>query len=253
LNACYSELQAEAIVAEIDCAIGMRSAVGDPAAIVFAASLYRALAFGKSVGEAYAQGRAALLLDGMPENIVPILLARDGVDPYRLNILAEGHTHRSMVRDSARAPLVEPVSSIAAALALGAAAEASPTRAGPVDDAYGELRERVVARLRREIPPGQSLVAPDPDPLAVLAAHHVAPGQWEVHLKHALKQAGADMDAAILTAAMAVLQATQNLTANPNKYNVDVRGAQGVQVGDHGHMIVQFGGSGPPGPQPSAR
>src|SRR5262245_29358907 len=47
LNACYSRSQAEAIRGVIDCAIGMNQAIGDRAAITFAASFYRAIGFGR--------------------------------------------------------------------------------------------------------------------------------------------------------------------------------------------------------------
>ena len=64
LNACYSRPQAEAVVEVIDCAIGMNKAIGDKAAITFAASFYRAIGFGRSVQEAFDQGKVALMLGG---------------------------------------------------------------------------------------------------------------------------------------------------------------------------------------------
>jgi serine/threonine protein kinase len=81
LNACYSRTQAEAITEQIDCAIGMKQEVGDEAAILFAASFYRALGFGRSVREAFEQGKTALLLEGLDEQAIPELLVRKGVDP----------------------------------------------------------------------------------------------------------------------------------------------------------------------------
>lgn len=81
LNACYSRPQGEAIVEVIDCAVGMKKAIGDEAAIVFAASFYRALGFGRSVQGAFEQGRTALLLEGIAEQNTPELLVRSGVDP----------------------------------------------------------------------------------------------------------------------------------------------------------------------------
>jgi hypothetical protein len=80
LNACYSRPQAEAIAQVIDCAVGMNKAIGDRAAITFAASFYRALGFGRSVQEAFAQGKVILQLEGIPEEKTPELLARPGVD-----------------------------------------------------------------------------------------------------------------------------------------------------------------------------
>lgn len=81
LNACYSQAQAEAITQHVPFAIGMKSAVGDDAAMVFSAALYRAIGFGRSVKEAFDQGVTALLLEGIPEEDVPQLLSRKGADP----------------------------------------------------------------------------------------------------------------------------------------------------------------------------
>ena len=62
LNACFSEVQAKAISAVIDCTIGMNKPIGDEAAAVFSASFYRALAFGRSVKVAFDEGVVALVL-----------------------------------------------------------------------------------------------------------------------------------------------------------------------------------------------
>src|SRR5882724_1594466 len=60
LNACYSEVQAQALVAHIPCVMGTSAAIGDKAAIIYAGSLYRALASGESVADAHEQGIASL-------------------------------------------------------------------------------------------------------------------------------------------------------------------------------------------------
>ncbi|WP_313929254.1 CHAT domain-containing protein [Pseudoxanthomonas sp.] len=80
LNACFSKEQAQAIVEEVDCAVGMDSEIGDAAAIVFAAAFYRKLGFGASVADAFAEGRVALMLQGIPEETTPQLLVKSGVD-----------------------------------------------------------------------------------------------------------------------------------------------------------------------------
>jgi hypothetical protein len=82
LNACYSRVQAEAICEVIDYVVGMDDAIGDTAATIFAASFYRALGFDRTVQEAFDQARAALLLEGIPEENVPELLVRTGVSPH---------------------------------------------------------------------------------------------------------------------------------------------------------------------------
>src|SRR5262249_40289409 len=81
LNACFSRPQAEAITGEVDCAIGMSRAIGDDAAITFAASFYRAIGFGRSVKDAFDQGKTALLLEGIPEERTPALMTRQTVRP----------------------------------------------------------------------------------------------------------------------------------------------------------------------------
>jgi class 3 adenylate cyclase len=84
LNACYSRAQAEAVTQVIDCAVGMKKAIGDKAAITFAASFYRALGFGRSIQEAFDLGRTALLLAGIPEDNAPELLVRKRVKPAKI-------------------------------------------------------------------------------------------------------------------------------------------------------------------------
>jgi hypothetical protein len=84
LNACFSNEQADAIVEVIDCAVGMSQAIGDEAAIVFAAAFYRKLGFGESVQAAFDEGRVALMLQGIPEERTPVLRVRNGVDASRV-------------------------------------------------------------------------------------------------------------------------------------------------------------------------
>lgn len=87
LNACYSAAQADAIVEEIDCVVAMADAVGDVASRKFAASFYRALAFGASVQNAFDQGLAALALEGLAlDHAVPRLITRNGVVADRIFI-----------------------------------------------------------------------------------------------------------------------------------------------------------------------
>lgn len=91
LNACYSAVQAEAITRQIDCSIGMSKAIGDRAAIVFASTFYSALGFGRSVQEAFDQGRVALMLENIPEENTPVLHVRDGVDAGTMFLSSNGH------------------------------------------------------------------------------------------------------------------------------------------------------------------
>ncbi len=81
LNACYSAVQAQEIGRYVDFIIGMQAPIDDRSAIIFAASFYSAIGFGRSVQQAFDQGVAALMLNGMPDHDVPQLLVRQGVDP----------------------------------------------------------------------------------------------------------------------------------------------------------------------------
>jgi hypothetical protein len=87
LNACYSDAQAGAIADIIDCTIGMKRGIGDNTAIVFAASFYRAIGFGRSVQEAFNLGKAALLMEGIPEESTPTLWCRKDVDAARITLV----------------------------------------------------------------------------------------------------------------------------------------------------------------------
>lgn len=85
LNVCNSELPARAVSQQVECTVGMKTSIGDEAAIVFASTFYGALAFGRSVGQAFDQGRTALMLEGIPEENTPVLLARPDVDALRVD------------------------------------------------------------------------------------------------------------------------------------------------------------------------
>ena len=78
-NACYSRGQAKAVVTHIPAAIGMNAAIGDDAARVFAAQFYSAIGFGHSISRAFQQARAALMLEGIPEENTPELFVAPGI------------------------------------------------------------------------------------------------------------------------------------------------------------------------------
>jgi hypothetical protein len=73
LNACYSEIQAEAIAKHILYVIGMKAAVSDVAALEFAIGFYDALGAGKSIEEAFGFGCNAIALQNLPEDLTPVL------------------------------------------------------------------------------------------------------------------------------------------------------------------------------------
>lgn len=73
LNACYSEVQAEAIARHIPYVIGMREAIGDRAAIEFSVGFYDALGAGREIDFAYALGCQAIQLADIQEHLTPVL------------------------------------------------------------------------------------------------------------------------------------------------------------------------------------
>lgn len=91
-NACFSFGQAEAIVEQVEAAIGMTTSIGDAAACVFAAQFYSSIGFGLNLDTAFKQAKAALLLEGIPEENTPELYVKDGLSPEDIYIVrpAEG-------------------------------------------------------------------------------------------------------------------------------------------------------------------
>ncbi|WP_082127234.1 CHAT domain-containing protein [Calothrix sp. 336/3] len=86
LNACYSEVQAEAIYQHIDCVIGMNRAIGDVAAIEFATGFYDALAAGRSYRDAFNFGCGAIDLQGISESKTPQIKARKNLSAFNQEI-----------------------------------------------------------------------------------------------------------------------------------------------------------------------
>lgn len=84
MNACYSDLHAEAITLCVDAVVGMKYPITDEAAISFASGLYRGLGEGLSISRALSLGKAQIMLDGGIEQRTPNLRTRKGVDANHL-------------------------------------------------------------------------------------------------------------------------------------------------------------------------
>ncbi|WP_414563478.1 MULTISPECIES: AAA-like domain-containing protein [unclassified Anabaena] len=87
-NACYSEVQAEAIHQHIDCVMGMNQKIGDVAAIEFAIGFYDALGANKSYEDAYKFGCNAIDLKSIPESSTPVLKSRKSQSEENLTMPA---------------------------------------------------------------------------------------------------------------------------------------------------------------------
>jgi hypothetical protein len=121
---------------------------------------------------------------------------------------------------------MDPITLIVTALAAGAALGAQDTVSAMVKDAYAGLKTLVKKRLGGR--PGAELV---------LAKHEQAPETWQAPLMAELAEAGADGDRDLIAAAQALLDLVGGAEG---KYTVDVRGAQGVQIGDHNRQDNVF-------------
>jgi hypothetical protein len=108
------------------------------------------------------------------------------------------------------------------------------TASSAVKDAYAGLKALVRKRL-----------AGRPDAEVVLARHEQAPETWQAPLTAELGEAGADQDPGLAAAAQALMNLVDEAGARAGKYTVDVRGGQGVQIGDHNRQGNVF--HAPPG------
>ena len=90
MNACYSEVQAEAINQHIKYVIGMNQAIQDRAAIAFSTGFYQALGYGKSFEDSFKFGTNAIQLsldDGIEDKaisqemrkLIPVMPASESI------------------------------------------------------------------------------------------------------------------------------------------------------------------------------
>ncbi|MDC0745316.1 DUF427 domain-containing protein [Polyangium sp. rjm3] len=84
LNACFSSAEASALAAHVDCLIGMRRAIDDESALVFAVGFYQAIARGQTVKAAFDLGCSLISTCGLPGADVPQLRGRVDPDTVRL-------------------------------------------------------------------------------------------------------------------------------------------------------------------------
>jgi hypothetical protein len=117
---------------------------------------------------------------------------------------------------------MDPITLIVTALAAGAALGVKDAASSAVKDAYAGLKALVGKRL-----------AGRPDAEVVLARYENAPETWQAPLMAELDEAGAGHDRDLAAAARALMNLVDEAGARAGKYTVDVRGAQGVQIGDH--------------------
>jgi hypothetical protein len=124
---------------------------------------------------------------------------------------------------------MDPVSLIVAALAAGAVAGAQNTATEAVKDAYSGLKAAVRRLFARRIS-GET----------ALERHEAQPEAWQGALKAELVEVDAGSDRAAVVAAQQLMTLLDAAGSQAGKYQVDVRGALGVQVGDHNTQTNTF-------------
>jgi hypothetical protein len=128
---------------------------------------------------------------------------------------------------------MDPITLIVTALANGASAGAIDALKddvkGSVKAAYGRLRDLVVRRLQGNAS-GE----------VILVEHEADPETYEAPLTKKLAEAGADNDAALVSAAKALLELVDPNGAKSGKYNVTIKDSKGVQTGDGNIQINTF-------------
>jgi hypothetical protein len=125
---------------------------------------------------------------------------------------------------------VEPVSLIVGALAAGV----GETGKAAVKDAYEALKRLISARFTGK-----------PAAQTALAEHADDPDTWDKPLTRAITESGAATDTQVIAAAQELMRLLDETGTAAGKYRVDLRGAQGVQVGDRNEQVNLFGT--PPG------
>jgi len=125
---------------------------------------------------------------------------------------------------------MDPVTLILGALAAGAVNGVGETATTAVKEAYAGLKKLVAGRLA-----GRHSAE------VALAEHEQDPETWKTPLGKALTEANAATDPQVIEAAERLMALVDPVGASAGKYTVDLRGAQGVQVGDHNEQTNTFG------------
>ncbi|HEU4712096.1 MAG TPA: CHAT domain-containing protein [Pyrinomonadaceae bacterium] len=97
LNACYSGQHTGPISNTVDITIGMNDRVLDDSAIDFSTNFYLGLAFNRNIQRCFDLGVSALVDRGIPQEHIPVLLTRNGIDASNFRLLTLDDT-----------PVVEP-------------------------------------------------------------------------------------------------------------------------------------------------
>ena len=164
LNACYSDVQAAAIVAHVDAVIGMNQPIGDTAAIRFAEGFYRGLGAGKDVEFAYKLGRNSLELQGIPQEHIPVLKRKTAERPMTEVPVAEMSVITQLEKETVDQPLSqEPSRKITVVPELSALELSVPEPVEP------SKRSHIFISYKRDVEPDEPVAQAI---CAALQVHH---------------------------------------------------------------------------------
>ena len=124
---------------------------------------------------------------------------------------------------------MDPVSLVLVALASGVGQGVSESASDAVKAAYGRLRRLVADRF-----------AGSTSAEVALAGHADNPQTWRAPLAMALADTGAGFDESVIEAAQELMALLDEPGTGLGKYQVDLRGARGVQVGDGNQQFNVF-------------
>lgn len=124
---------------------------------------------------------------------------------------------------------MDPVSLVLNALTSGAAQGITDSVSDIVTSAYDKLKQLVAAKF----------AGSQPAELA-LEEHAADPETWRAPLAKALTTSGAATDTAVLGAAQQLMALLDPAGTAQGKYQIDLRGAHGIQVGDGNQQVNTF-------------
>ena len=133
---------------------------------------------------------------------------------------------------------MDPITLIVTALAVGASS-------GTISALQDDMKDSVRAAFARLRSLAKKRVAGRTSAEMVMAEHEADPEIWEAPLAAMLRTSGAADDADLVAAAKAVLELVDASGAKSGKYDVTVRGGQGVQIGEGNVQVNRF--NSPPG------
>jgi len=124
---------------------------------------------------------------------------------------------------------VDPVSLVLNALTIGAAQGVADSVSDAVKSAYTKLKQLLSARFSGN----QSAEV-------ALAEHATDAATWQAPLTKVLTASGVAADEAVIEAAQQLMALLDPAGTAQGKYQVDLRGAQGIQVGDSNQQFNTF-------------